>query len=297
MTHPGFKKLIFVLLCAALCPALNVWAGFIDFEDGWDGSWIRSSITGLQFTSNEGYGWVYGDWRTDLYYGPYPNQAVVDSEHPLSTQYYSDGNFFAWMGTDEGTGIITFTQAYATYFEVGYSTWGGLKVTAYDDLGLILDEQEGVSANVGTGQMDYIRVNGAGMKMIKISGVHNKWLIDNLKTDAVQQCTEDAHCDDGNVCNGQESCVDFQCVDGASISCLDDGVFCNGTESCDASLGCVHSGNPCTADQVCDEDKKECVTSTDDDTLSIDDDSAGDDDNAKEPSWPKGKVTGGCCGD
>ncbi len=46
-------------------------------------------------------------------------------------------------------------------------------------------------------------------------------------------------CTDGNACNGVEACDQASggCVGGAILSC-DDGLPCNGLESCDATLGC-----------------------------------------------------------
>ncbi len=65
-------------------------------------------------------------------------------------------------------------------------------------------------------------------------------------------------CDDGNACNGVESCqFAVGCVAGQTLSC-DDENPCNGLEKCDAELGCVpgaalvcDDGNPCT-DDSCD---------------------------------------------
>lgn len=73
-------------------------------------------------------------------------------------------------------------------------------------------------------------------------------------------CETNAQCDDGNACNGAESCdmATFICLPGTSLSC-DDGNPCNGTESCDAAAGCqagtapiVDDGISCTMD-ACDE--------------------------------------------
>ncbi|MCP4572506.1 MAG: hypothetical protein GY838_09175, partial [bacterium] len=48
-------------------------------------------------------------------------------------------------------------------------------------------------------------------------------------------CTSDPECDDGNVCNGLETC-DCTCQAGTPLTC-DDGLWCNGAETCDAVLG------------------------------------------------------------
>lgn len=68
-------------------------------------------------------------------------------------------------------------------------------------------------------------------------------------------------CDDGNVCNGLESCDPVTgCTTGQMLAC-DDGDPCNGVESCDPVTGCkpggggsCDDGNPCT-DDTCDGDE------------------------------------------
>jgi|LNFM01.1.fsa_nt_gb hypothetical protein len=60
-------------------------------------------------------------------------------------------------------------------------------------------------------------------------------------------CTSNAMCDDGNLCNGAETCSMGVCNAGTPLRC-DDGNRCNGTETCDARMGC----RPGTA-LVCDD--------------------------------------------
>ena len=68
-------------------------------------------------------------------------------------------------------------------------------------------------------------------------------------------CTLDSECDDGNLCNGVESCASGSCTAGSALSC-NDGSACT-QDACDPTLGCVFSaisctdGNSCTAD-TCD---------------------------------------------
>jgi hypothetical protein len=60
-------------------------------------------------------------------------------------------------------------------------------------------------------------------------------------------------CDDGNVCNGAETCgPNGQCVDGTPLVC-NDGNACNGVETCNPSSGCV-PGTPlaCSNGIACD---------------------------------------------
>jgi hypothetical protein len=88
-------------------------------------------------------------------------------------------------------------------------------------------------------------------------------------------CNNDAQCDDGNACNGVETCnvtcqpgMPVACSDGVSCtvdSCdpqtgtcsnvavdtiCDDGEPCNGAEVCDESLGCTAGAPPSCDDQI-----------------------------------------------
>ncbi len=68
-------------------------------------------------------------------------------------------------------------------------------------------------------------------------------------------CTSSAECDDGNACNGRETCVENRCTGGQPVVC-DDGNACNGQETCHPGTGdCLQGSpptcddnNPCTAD-------------------------------------------------
>ncbi len=209
-----------------------------------------------------GFDWIYGDWRTGGYNGPFPFGS-----------YYSDGNFFAWLGENQGFGVITFTQSYATYFKVDYSSYSFFYVDAYDDLGNLLDSDMGY-ANLDTGRMDTLQVNAPGMAYVICHDTGNYWLIDNLETDAITECTLDSHCDDGVFCNGVETCELYQCLDGEPVECEDDGLWCNGDEICDvdadecisemtAPLRCPDDNLYCNGLESCDEDKDACVSSGD----------------------------------
>jgi|CXWL01.1.fsa_nt_gi hypothetical protein len=58
-------------------------------------------------------------------------------------------------------------------------------------------------------------------------------------------CVENAGCSDGELCNGEETCVDGVCHAGVTVVC-DDGIFCNGVESC--LDGTCEGGSPPTCD-------------------------------------------------
>jgi hypothetical protein len=99
------------------------------------------------------------------------------------------------------------------------------------------------------------------------------------RTITVKQCLGDSDCNDGNFCNGQETCVAGACVPGTApcepghcdddadtcLECVgndecDDGLFCNGEETC-VDGSCQPGTPPCDAAH-CDDDAnicKECV--------------------------------------
>jgi hypothetical protein len=306
--------LVFTLALALVATPAH--AGFIDFEDGTNRGVIASTITGLSFTNTAGFDWVYGDWRTDEYNGCYPNYDAANDwiwPRPLDTQYYSDGNFFGWMGAEQGIGVITFTASYATYFSIGYATASGLTLEAYDDTDTMLDFDIGVANNLGTGQLDYLLVEAPGMAYVTLYGTNNQWLADNLDTDAIQECTLDSQCVDLLYCNGIEGCNQgiYQCEDGEPVLCEDDEVFCNGEEACsETDEGCVHLGDPCPPNSTCNEETDTCDVEEDDDWVEDDDTNDSEDDfdddtvvlnmpvdeTEEDEEWPEGQITGGCCG-
>ncbi|MCC6157561.1 MAG: hypothetical protein IT350_05865 [Deltaproteobacteria bacterium] len=111
-----------------------------------------------------------------------------------------------------------------------------------------------------------------------------------------QECghSGDPCADDGNLCNGVESCNEEagQC-ENTGDPCTDDGEYCNGDEFCDPTkVDCRHSGNPCDEDETCNEPTDECLAPGEDPGL--DKEPGGDKD--EDAGWPEGQVTGGCCG-
>ena len=62
-------------------------------------------------------------------------------------------------------------------------------------------------------------------------------------------CLTDGDCDDGNACNGEETCDTLvgTCLPGTPISC-DDGNVCNGLETCDPVTGACLAGTPLICD-------------------------------------------------
>ncbi len=89
---------------------------------------------------------------------------------------------------------------------------------------------------------------------------------------------DDAACDNGVFCDGDEWCdpvdgcvaggepcpnqfcreSDDRCVDCLSDADCDDGDFCNGAEACDSDGLCADGTPPCPPDLVCDPDNRRC---------------------------------------
>ncbi|MCZ7587121.1 MAG: hypothetical protein M5R36_29340 [Deltaproteobacteria bacterium] len=283
-------------------------AGTYDFEDGQDGATVQSPIAGIEFTPAFGYQWIYGDWRVHIangdpkYGGAYPDGV-----------FFSDGNFFAFLGPDREYGKITFTSGPGSYFSLDYSAAGPIELNAFDEYANLVDTDVG-APNVESGVMDLLFVEGQiSWVEIGFPGGGNHWLIDNISTDEIEGCRDDAECDDGAYCNGAETCVSRLCRAGTPVDC-GDGVFCNGTEVCDETLdrcmagddpcgddglfcsgdefcseedgACMSTGDPCEEDQICDEPTDQCVASDDTDEI-------GDD---LDEESGTGEITGGCCG-
>jgi hypothetical protein len=80
----------------------------------------------------------------------------------------------------------------------------------------------------------------------------------NAASSCAAFCQNSADCDDGNLCNGTETCVANRCQSGQPLVC-NDGNVCNGVETCDPTLGCQSSaplvcddGNACNGTETCD---------------------------------------------
>ncbi len=150
----------------------------MDFEDGSDRAPIRSTIPGMTFTTTQGYDWIFSDWRTGQYNGPFPNGA-----------YTSNGNFFAWLGENQGSGRIDFDAAAARKVSFVTSNFSGLTLDAYNaDGNLIASDSTGPNTN--TGRLDLLTVDAPGINHVIVHDMGNYWLIDDLE---VQDLLGDAY--------------------------------------------------------------------------------------------------------
>ncbi len=76
-------------------------------------------------------------------------------------------------------------------------------------------------------------------------------VLDTSPPDAPHRCTSSADCDDGDACDGAETCVDGECKAGEAPSC-DDGIACT-KDACSPSAGCKHEPDDtaCDSGEVC----------------------------------------------
>ncbi len=72
------------------------------------------------------------------------------------------------------------------------------------------------------------------------------------------QCTTDADCDVGQVCNDSGVCEAGTGTTCTADADCNDGLFCNGTETC-VETACQAGSAPCLAGQTCDEEGEVCV--------------------------------------
>ncbi|MEW5922585.1 MAG: dockerin type I domain-containing protein [Candidatus Zixiibacteriota bacterium] len=149
--------------------SLTSYHAMMDFENGADGAPIQSNIPGMHFTTTQGYDWIYGDKRTGNY-NIYPyNEAT----------YWCDGNFFAWLGPNQGLGRIDFEGATATSVSMQTSNAYGLHLEAYDKNNNLLDNDY-AGGNLNTNTLAQLKVTGAEIDHVLVHNSGNYWLIDNL---------------------------------------------------------------------------------------------------------------------
>jgi hypothetical protein len=94
---------------------------------------------------------------------------------------------------------------------------------------------------------------------------------DDADADCRPPCTADVDCDDGDLCNGAETCDTESglCLPGTPVSC-GDGNACNGFETCDPASGQCRAGtpavcddgNPCNGVETCQPASGACLPGT-----------------------------------
>jgi hypothetical protein len=177
------KIAIALLMVFAISGTANAW--FLDFEEGlgFDQTPIASSIPGLQFTTTDGYDWLYGDITTGLH-----NVSNDLGDVYQSGTYNMEGYVFAYLGPAQGSGRIDFLNKDGSYFTTGYSAGSNFYVEAYDEFDNLLDAASGAPNNdaFGGSSLDYLTVSSASndIAYVMIHDTGNYWLTDNMSGDA-----------------------------------------------------------------------------------------------------------------
>jgi hypothetical protein len=172
-----------VLMVFALSGTSHAW--FLDFENGAgsDATPIFSTIPGLQFTTTDGFDWLYADITTDNY-----NVQNDDGDMYGSANWFCEGDVFAWLGPNQGDGRIDFLSQDGSYFTTGYSSESTFYLEAYDAFDNLIDSDSGPGNTVNNGGsgLDYLTVNSAAFDIayVIVHDTGNFWLVDNISGDA-----------------------------------------------------------------------------------------------------------------
>jgi len=172
-----------LLMVFAISGTANAW--LLDFEEGlgMDGTPIASSIPGLQFTTTDGYDWIYGDattgnWNVSNNLGDVWNGGT----------YNMEGYVFAFLGTTQGSGRIDFLNQDGSFFTTGYNSLSDFYVEAYDVNDNLIDAASGPAntQDQGNYQLDYLTVSSASndIAYVMVHDTGNYWLTDNMSGDA-----------------------------------------------------------------------------------------------------------------
>lgn len=141
----------------------------IDFENGADGAVIQSGIPGVTFSTTDRQDWLYADIRTGKYnVYPYGNAS-----------YRCNGNFFAWLGPNQGRGRIDFTQGTASSITVKYSSYSTVHLEAYGAGGELIDSDIG-GGNLNL-PMGNLSVSAPSIAYVIFHDSGNYWLIDDVE--------------------------------------------------------------------------------------------------------------------
>lgn len=179
------KVLLSVLAVLVLAASSHAWT--LDFENGvgHDYETISSGIPGLQFTTTDGYDWIYGDansngWNVRNQYGETWNQA----------NYWITDYGFASLGPAQGSGRIDFTNKDGSFFATEYCAFSNFYVEAYDINDNLIDQAVGGAnlyyANGNTTGPGYLSVSSASNNIayIMLHDTGNFWLVDNMSGNA-----------------------------------------------------------------------------------------------------------------
>ena len=177
--------LLAVVLAAGAWSSANAWT--LNFEEGLgnNGGTVASNIAGLQFTTTDGYDWIYADVTAGGYNASSDNGNVYGSG-----TFWMEGNVSVFLGTSQGSGRIDFLNQDGSFFSTGYCAASNFYLEAYDANGNLLDTDTGgenlrYGAN-DAGGMGFLSVS-SGSNNIAYVIMHdtgNLWEVDHMSGDA-----------------------------------------------------------------------------------------------------------------
>lgn len=175
---------LLALLLSALVPHASFAEGERDiatltFERGQNRASLSGQYPGLRF-STDGGSWLYYDLRTGEYDAPYPQFCPVLGR---TCHFAANGNFLVAPGRTQAIGRIDFTQGTASFVSARFTNSGTVTVEAFTATGQLVTRGQ-VESNRNTGRLDEVRLTGAGMAYIVISGGANFWAMDDFSTNA-----------------------------------------------------------------------------------------------------------------
>jgi len=177
------KIAVALLMVFAISGTANAW--FLDFEEGFgfDGTPVASSIPGLQFTTTDGYDWIYADITTGIY-----NVTNNLGDVYGTGRYNMEGYVCTYLGTSQGSGRIDFLNQDGSYFTTGYSSASDFYLEAYDASNNLLAATSGPANTQWEGgtSLGYLTVSSASNNIayVIVHDTGNYWIADNMRGDA-----------------------------------------------------------------------------------------------------------------
>ena len=159
-------------------------------------------------------------------------------------------------------GVVTFANP-TTQFGLTASSNGAMYMTVWDENGALLGQVNWAPS----GDATFVGVDTGGVPIGMLAyGNDDVWnnvtydvggstiISDNWVWSAGLACQDDADCDDGDVCNGVETCDNNQCLPAAEPLDCDDQNPCT-DDACDPVDGCLGEPNvePCDDGDLCTE--------------------------------------------